>query len=291
MKYLPGLLFAFFLVPEGSAQISEANQAKIHLAEDSLFLLGDNIVNGRDEFTRQMACYAFIPALVKALKVKGSFYYPFDSLKTISIINSPDNKFRIFTWQLTRDNGTFRYFGAIQLKSKKELKLFPLFDNSAFLKNVQDTVMDGDNWFGCLYYNVIKSGKYYTLFGWDGHHLTGNIKLIDILTVKKNRIEFGKPVFHYGTDTTYHRVLVQYNERAMIGLNYDVYRKMIIYDHLVPEAGNILDRNTYIPDGTYEGFVFKKKAWHHVGKVFHFDINQPNNPPVPVPKPNKSLDY
>jgi len=291
MKYLIGLLFIFYLVPESRAQISDNNWDKIRLAEDSLFLLGDSIVNGRDEYTRQLACYAFIPALVKALKVPGSFFYPFDSLKTISVIAAQDGKFRIFTWQLARDNGTYPYFGAIQLKSKKELKLFPLFDNSDFLKHPQDTVLDGDSWFGCLYYNVIKSGKYYTLFGWDGNHLTGSIKLIDVLTLKKNRVEFGKPVFHYGTDTTYHRVLVQYNKRAMIGLNYDNYEKMIIYDHLVPEGGNILDRNTYIPDGTYEGFEFRKKAWHHVGKVFHFDINQSDNPPVPAPKPNKSLDY
>ncbi|HXH20095.1 MAG TPA: hypothetical protein VNJ07_13540, partial [Chitinophagales bacterium] len=68
--------------------------------ERGLAELSFRIVNDSAQEQRADACFKFIPKLVEALKIPGSFDYPFDSLETISIVKPPDNTFRIFTWQL-----------------------------------------------------------------------------------------------------------------------------------------------------------------------------------------------
>jgi hypothetical protein len=40
---------------------------------------------------------------------------------------------------------------------------------------------------------------------------------------------------------------------------------------------------SYVPDGTYEGFVWKNNYWNWVENVFTFGINENDNPPIPVP--------
>ena len=102
---------------------------KLQQMEDSLRSLADTMIFADDEGIRNEACYTFIKKMVKALKTPQSYLYNFDSLKTVSIIHSPDNKFRILTWGILRHTGGYRYYGAIQMHSTK-LEMFPLFDYS-----------------------------------------------------------------------------------------------------------------------------------------------------------------
>ena len=56
---------------------------------------------------------------------------------------------------------------------------------------------------------------------------------------------------------------------------------MILYDHLIPFAD---DRSglglVNIPDGTYEGFIYKKGLWQHIEK---FSTKVMDEAPVDFP--------
>jgi hypothetical protein len=284
------LLICLLFVTQSFAQKqSVADLERLKNYEDTLVGLADSILHSEDEFVRQQAVYSFIPALVKALKVPGSYQYPFSRLETMSIVRSPDEKFRIFTWDLRKDNGTYRFYGAIQKKNSKELELYPLFDNSTFMITEEDTTLNAEAWFGCLYYKVIKAKKHYVLFGWDGNNMASNKKVIEVLWWdKEGKPMFGLPVFHF-PEAIKSRVIFEYKKNAGITVNYDANKKMIVFDHLIPEEGNERAKMTYVPDGTYEGLELHKDSWNYVEKVFHFSIDKPDQPPLPNPQDDHGL--
>ena len=109
---------------------------------------------------------------------------------------APDSSFRIFTWQLQRDESYYRQEGAIQMKTKDgSLKLFPLFDVSDYTSIPTDSVRTGKNWIGAIYYKIVlkefKGKKYYTLFGYDDNDFSSTRKWLEVLTFDAT----GEPVF------------------------------------------------------------------------------------------------
>ena len=86
--------------------------------EDSLKQASIDMVNPDDEFIfRFKADSFFTRGFVNALKVPYSFYYPFDSLETVSKVYAPDSSFRIFTWEVMKDFTYYRQKGAIQMNT------------------------------------------------------------------------------------------------------------------------------------------------------------------------------
>ncbi|MCS6916102.1 MAG: hypothetical protein RMK52_07280 [Chitinophagales bacterium] len=254
-----------------------AADSLIALMEDSLAGLSDSMVLARDQLVRQNACYTFIPLLVRALRQPGSFDYPFSRLRSISILYPDDRSFRIFTWALRFDDFSYRYYGAIQMNQRDELKLFPLYDARALIRKLADTVTDHQRWPGAVYYKLktitTPSGKtYHLLFGWDGHTAQSNRKVIEVLSFVKGKPVFGAALFDFGPQDSRNRIkryIVEYKENAVVTLNYDPDLQMIITDHLQPEAPQLRgDYRYYVPDGTYEGFQWEGKKLRYVEQVF-----------------------
>src|ERR1700751_4413018 len=81
-------------------QLSKTDRHFLMKKEDSLKLFAVKILMETRDYDRFKADSAFTKTLVRALKTTNSFYYPFDSLQTISTLYAPDSSFRIFTWQL-----------------------------------------------------------------------------------------------------------------------------------------------------------------------------------------------
>ncbi len=282
------IIFLFLLIfsfsKKTNAGIAPEDVQTLRLYEDSLSVLCDSIVDGDEQGIRQQSCYDFIRMLVKALKVKNSFEYPFDSLKHINIMYPDDKSFRIFNWNLQKSTGVYRYYGAIQKKSS-ELKIWPLYDYSDYMKNPQDTITSSEKWFGMLYYQIKQEGKQYLLFGWDGNTLLSNKKIIDVLSFdKKGNPVFGAKIFNTGSIEVPHyvaRFIIEYKEIAQVSMRFDNDLQMIIYDHLIPidpKAEGMY--SYYVPDGSYEAFELKKKKWNHVPSVFNSTQDQP-----PFPEP------
>jgi hypothetical protein len=250
--------------------------------EDSLKLFADRMINAAEAPDRFRADSNFIRGLVRALKTKKSFYYPFDSLSTVSRLYAPDSSFRILTWQLKKDEYVYLQKGAIQMNtSNGELKLFPLFDYSMYTGKPADSVRTKDNWIGAIYYRLImkehNGRKYYTLLGFDDFSVSSNKKWLEVLTFNdRNEPVFGGPYISFKEDSikkpVQARFNIEYKKEANTLFNYYPDLDMIFFDHLISETDEPEKKNTYIPDGSYEGFKWKNGQWVHVDKVFDFQL-------------------
>ncbi|OMP77683.1 hypothetical protein [[Flexibacter] sp. ATCC 35208] len=278
-------------------RISATDAASLNAQQDSLKYLSDLILRGRDEDSRQNASDRFIPKLVQALKTPNSFYFPFDSITTVSIQYPQDSTFRIFTWGVERENTFFHHYGAIQMRTEDgKLKLFPLFDASDYILNT-DTITDNKNWYGCLYYKILQrrffNTDYYTLFGWDANNLRSQKKMIEMLSFKDGKPVFGGPFFSFAEDTVpkplKNRFILEYKKEATISLSYNAEMDMIVYDHLISETNQKGKPSTYVPDLDYEGLKWKGGKWVHIDKVFH-DALQLGKYPVGQPLDMKKKD-
>lgn len=306
---LPFLLFFLVSFPQGKMKVpshapavthkpalSKTDLQKMKLLEDTLHRLSNGIVYDSFPADRKAACYAFIPRFVTALKLDNSFYYPFDSFETISKIYPKDSSFRIFTWQLQMPHGQFRYYGVIQMRSTK-IKIFPLYDMRDTLSYQTQLITSNNNWYGCLYYNIIEKQvnerPVYTLFGYEAADYVTRRKVVDVLTFDNNgKPRFGAPIFYFKYEDSSHvkmtdtltRFFMEYKHDVPTVLNYDPDLEMIVFDHVVPPNDKAKGATfTYVPDGTYEGFVWANNRWNWVEKVFTFAINENDNPPIPAP--------
>ena len=168
--------FIFILLLSQLAQAqgwSASEKKELAKKEDTLKNLSKLIVFGSNPAVSLRADSNFIRTFVRALKIKNSFYYPFDSV-SISKLYSPDSSFRIFTWQWAKDEYVYLQRGAIQMHTPDgSLKLYPLHDVSMFTIKPDDSVRNANNWIGAIYYKIIQKEfqgrQYYTLLGFDDY--------------------------------------------------------------------------------------------------------------------------
>jgi hypothetical protein len=269
LKVPVSALFVFMMM--GSyAQVSKIKPENLDSLKNlELTMQGqaEMIIDGPDQETRKTSCYNLIKTLVLALKIESSYYYPFDSLKQISILKSPDDKFRIFTWNYRNDNDSYRFYGAIQRNEKTGNNIFPLFDAGPLIKRPEDTIVDNNFWWGALYYNIIpvKSGKEtcYTLLGWNGANNKSNKKVIDVLRWQEGVPVFGAPIFKAGENDIMQRVVFEYNNSVNdMVLRFELEKNWIVFDHLIPITPKATGHyELYYPDGSYDYFVFEKGFW------------------------------
>ncbi|MEO5591192.1 MAG: hypothetical protein ABIR15_22255 [Chitinophagaceae bacterium] len=283
--------FFFFLTFIGCMGVLTANAQKIGLAdrkiiikkEDSLKIYADSMINAETAGKRFLSDSQFVKTFVRTLKIGNSFSYPFDSLPTVSKLYPQDSSFRIFTWQLKKDEYMYYQKGAIQMKTPDgSLKLFPLFDASMFTGKPLDSLRTRKNWIGAIYYRIIQKEfngkKYYTLLGFDDYTVSSNRKWMEVLSFDQNgEPVFGGPVISFKDDTSkvkpvLNRFDIEYKKEARTLFNYNPEMDMIIYDHLISESEEPARKETYIPDGDFEGFRWENGQWVHVDKVFNFKL-------------------
>jgi hypothetical protein len=267
-----------------SQSLKPSEKKEFKEREDSLVKMAYQIVFANEAEQRFRSDSLFIKNLVRALKLKNSFYYPFDSLINISRLYSPDSAFRIFTWQLKKDEYTYLQRGAIQMQTPDgSLKLIGLHDVSMFTEKPTDSIRTANNWIGAIYYRIIlktnNGKKIYTLLGFDDFTINSNKKWMEILTFNNSgEPVFGGPYISFREDSAkknqkeFFRFNIQYKKEASTTFNYDPDMDMIVYDQLISESEEPGRKETYIPDGDFEGFKWKNGQWMHVGKVFDFKL-------------------
>jgi len=265
-------------------KISVADKKLLIKKEDSLKIYADSMINAVGAGKRFMSDSQFVKTFVRALKMSNSFLYPFDSLATVSRLYPADSSFRIFTWQLKKDDYMYYQKGAIQMRTPDgSLKLYPLFDASMFTGKPLDSVRTRRNWIGALYYRIIQKEfngkKYYTLLGFDDYTISSNRKWMEVLSFDDQTGEpiFGGQVISFKDDTTkvkpvLNRFDIEYKKEARTLFNYNPEMDMIIYDHLISETEEPEKKETYIPDGDFEGFKWENGQWVHIDKVFNFKL-------------------
>lgn len=265
------------------------------LKEYSMYLNTDSLPEDR-----MISDSIFTKTLVRALQIKNSFYYPFDSVLGVSKLYAPDTSFRIFSWNISYDDHYARQRGAIQYRTADgSLKLLPLRDVSEFTDKPGDSIRTRSNWIGAMYYNIIKTqykGKnYYTLFGFDNNTAQSSMKWIDVLTFnEKNEPVFGGPFFTYEKDSIpkppKYRIGLEFKKGARVLVNYVEDLGMILVDHLISETEQPELPWTFVPDGDQEGFKWENGKWVHIDKVFTYKLQDGQAPvgdPLLDPKGNK----
>jgi hypothetical protein len=296
---MKSILFSFlllFILPQFTfAQHSDESgrikQLKIY--QDSLTSLGKKFVNDENDLERKNANYEFIKTLVSALKVPNSFLFPFDSVKTISIVNSPDNRFRILTWHVVNNDGSYRFYGTIQLNTGGNLQMYPLEDYSPLLKNPEDSVTNNREWYGAQYYKIIpvySPKPYYVLIGWKGNTVKSTKKVIDVLSFKDNKPQLGLPVFD-GNGKTRKRVIFEYTRQASMLLRYVPEQNLIVFDHLAPPDTKQKDKpETFGPDLSYDGYKLKNGKWVYIDNLDMRNVPDNHDAEYVDPKKQAELD-
>lgn len=299
MKFIALVVFIILSTVSNGQRISSNDLRSIHKKEDSLKVNAMKIIHGINPKDRFFSDSIFTKTFVRALKIPYSFYYPFDSLYTISKLVAPDSAFRIFTWQMVINDNIIRQHGAIQMRTTDgTLKLFPLIDKSDITKNVADTIANNFGWIGAVYYKIIltKYGNhpYYTLLGYDENNIRSNKKVIEVLDFVNGQPMFGGRYFDLDSGKTTSkaaRYLIEYKKSSSPRLTYDDELDMIIVEHLVSESNEPNKKWTLIPDGDYEGFKWINGKWAFINKVFNEMTPEGKEPvPMPIRDPKGNID-
>jgi hypothetical protein len=256
-----GLLLAFGASAQEPVSPFQAEEFQIRLHIDSL----------KAEYDDSVKVFKMVKVqqdLAGILRNPASYTYAFDSLKMMGKVKSPDNEFRIFTWNLVAGESTIN-FGIIQMKpaGNADCQVFLLSDK-ADVDQLLYTKVTTSNWYGALYYKVIKNQagnkNYYTLLGYDSFSPYISKKLIDVLYFENGIPFFGAPVFQVSGKMQY-RVVFSYSARVSMMLNYDEATKMIMLDHLSPSESRYTGQYEYYgPDFSYDGFSFNKTFWQYM---------------------------
>lgn len=298
MKKISILSFVFLLLLTltGQAQlnkISKSDQKILRQKEDSLKEFSQYLNTDEYPEDRMYSDSIFTKTLIRALLVKNSFYYPFDSVIGISKLYAPDTSFRIITWNVLYGPDFELYAqqrGAIQMRTADgSLKLFPLRDVSSFYDNPEDSVRSRMNWIGAAYYRMIKTQyknkNYFTLFGFDPNSIRSSKKWIEVLSFnQKNEPVFGGQFFTYDKDSLPQppkdRFSIEYKKDTRVLVDYVDELGMILVDHLVSETDQPELKWTLIPDGDQEGFKWVNGKWQHIDKVFTYKLQDGQVPVV-----------
>lgn len=275
---------------------------EISTLEDSLISLHTQVLGSRTEPERFLANERFIEVLDQALALDRKMKYPFDSLKTVSILMPDDRSFRIFSWYVRLQSGEYTYYGLIQRYSEKSgrFESFWLTDLSEKIPRPEEAVLDAEHWYGALYYDIIQKGRdqsaYYTLLGWDGNSPVMKRRIVEVLTFRQN----GSPVFGYPIFRNFNRkarrMIFEHSARAGMTLRYEtqgyilkernprtrrvktkeVLEEMIVFDRLIPLETLLQGQHEfYVPESNvFDALVWRNGRWELIK-----DIDARNPPP------------
>ena len=241
-----------------------------------LGVLGKTIISFKDESLRVENNEVFRTFLKRAIEHENSFDFKFDSINTMSIIKSDDEKLRIYNWAFPYENGTYVFYGFIQLKTERGFRVIELYDQSDVITSYKFRKFYPEKWFGALYYKVLtrkhNNKTYYTILGWDGHTPYTTKKIIDVLTIKYGEeIEFGAPIFDLYKNAkpkprrippSPYRMVYEFASMVSMKLSWDEKDNYIILDHLSPLTSDKKEfANYYGPDLTFDAFRWINGKW------------------------------
>ncbi|UPT65482.1 MAG: hypothetical protein M0D57_13115 [Sphingobacteriales bacterium JAD_PAG50586_3] len=264
--------------------------------EAQMSTIAPSILKGESDSVRTASNNQFILLLEKAFGMPNSFDHPFDSLKTISRLQPDDKSFKLFTWNMPKDDGTFVYFGYVHMKdpSTGAYKFVKLIDKSSEIQSPETKALTPKNWYGTHYYKIVqttyKKEKFYTLLGIDFNNRATKKKIIDVIAFDRlGNVFFGDNIFEYDKKSP-KRIIFEYSAQATMSLRFDDARNMIVFDHLSPIREDFTGhKDNYGPDFSYDALKFKKAKWVHLTDIDARNIKKPVDNSKQQ-RPNMGLD-
>lgn len=283
------LLLVFSLLSVG---LFAQNRDVMSAYQRNMQPLLEKITGAPTDNERYNANELFVQLFDEALHVDESIEWDWDFGTAVSVLTSSDRQFRIITWPVVRDNGEYECFGFVQsFNSKSEqYDVFVLHDKSDEMISVSEQVLDPDNWYGSVYQELIEAkhdGKMsYTLLGWTGVNALVQRKVIEPITFRAGRPQFGQALFR--REKNLRRVVLEYSSNAMVNLRYDqqivrTYEnkkvkkkgrtintqvpkeekmKMILFDEVAPMLPGMEGLpQYYAPTGIELAYIFRDGRW------------------------------
>ena len=293
----PRQAFILMLLILNSFSLQSQEHQNLSLLEDSLSSLQRQIQKTSNDSTRQSLNILFRNTLRTAIGLPGSYTYPFDSLKKLAKMTSPDKKFRIYNWNIPASNGSNLYFCFLQIpdkSNKNTSRIIELSDRSDSIPDPEHCALGPGCWYGALYFKIIseraENRAIYTLLGWVGTSAVEMQKVIEILWFDdKNNPHFGGKIFTKYKDGENKRVIFKYSPLATMVLRYEEQSllkvkkwnssrhkfeetlsksPMIICDRLVTVDASEGKGAILAPAGDiYDGFIFEHGGWNFVEDV------------------------
>lgn len=265
------ILLIIFLAPLFvNAQDSSLKIAPVDSSLKSpLQILIHSIQRGANDSVRIASNTIFKNYLDSVLRNPSSFSARFDSIKNVSIITDPQNKFRIYTWTVPRFDGDhYDYFGFIQIPeaSGNTIQLIPLMDSTNSIQKPESEKLSAAKWYGAVYYSLVEKSWEEDLLhsAWmERNECNHNSKVAEVLILEKNIPRFGYPLFKTGK-VYKNRLVFSFSSQATMALRYDESKNLIVFDHLSGNnSKNDMENplNTSGPDGTYDALKFKSGKW------------------------------
>jgi len=253
---------------------------------------------GENDIVKLNANEFLIETLYNVLITKESQSFRFDSVKNISYLMPDDKSFRIFTWAIKKEDGTYESYGVLQNIDPKSGRamIFTLKDKSSEYYSPENTLGSVENWFGAIYYRVLPSvinrKKYYTLLGWSGCNSQKQRKVIEVLSFRANGTPvFGSKIFKKYTNKTAMRIVFEYSKQASMTLDYDhqtykistkkrdpktkrmiskeVTADMIVFDRLAPLNESMTGvPEYYVPEtNIIDAFIPTQGRWTYIQDI------------------------
>ncbi|MFA6806994.1 MAG: hypothetical protein WCR29_06195 [Bacteroidales bacterium] len=217
------LLVSVFLCVDGFSQKNQVfRDFEVQLKE-----LMNLIFDAPTDNERFNANERFLVVIDEVLSMENSFSYPFSDLNRISNLKSSDNRFRIFTWAVVSQDGTYDHFGFVQAMNEVsgEFEVYKLNDKSEELFNPEYDKCDNENWFGAVYFELIthkyENRTFYTLLGVDGNNIYTKRKVIEpiVFKARSGKPEFGSTYFYKQKDKR--RCVFEYIAEARMFMKWD----------------------------------------------------------------------
>lgn len=294
MKQILFIFLSILLVSSSWAQ----NKAEMSNYQQQLLQLFEKVQHAPTDNERYNANEQAVLTLADALDVDESIRWNWNLGTFVSVLTSPDKKFRVFTWPVVNDQGEYECFGFVQAYDEKEdtYITYALNDKSEEIINVEESVLDPTNWYGAVYQQLIQTThegrNYYTLLGWSGTSPLIQRKVIEPILFKNgsSKPQFGQAVFR--REKNLRRVVLQYSSKAMVNLNYsdqftrtisvkrvktgsgkssrtsvvkennDTKSAMIIFDEVAPQIVGMEGLfQYYMPTGVEMAYIFVNGRW------------------------------
>lgn len=260
------LIILFFISFQSSAQFDYATRIQ------ELGTILDSLRSATDDESKLLINERFSDLLAKTLSEPSVFDYSFSELTTVGCIDSPDGELRIVNWNIEQEDESQRYFAFVLKRDVKRNKheIFTL-THAIYSEMKPSETLDADNWYGALYYKIIPeikgTKKYYTVLGWNGATVESNMKLIDVISFSGNTLKLGAPLFKIENNNL-KRIFFEHSKKTTVSLKWEPEYKRIIFDHLSPETPSMIGfYEYYVPDMTYDAFIFEDGKW-----VLHEDV-------------------
>ena len=184
-----------------------------------------------------------------------------DSVPFVGSIYDADSTLRIVSWNYALQDGTYGCHAIFVKKERRKAPLIHVWQT----RNVQLPSLQKKyttkNWYGALYYRIVKHKNTYLLLGYTMYQPATRVKLIEVLQYENNKPVLGDKIFDWNGKIQ-RRVVFEYNSMVQMLLHYDEAAKGFVFDHLSPEEPSMEGiRAYYGPDFSYDGLFYRKKRW------------------------------